>query len=115
MMVKSIIEKEHMKKHKGFTFGLVTYFAREQKGNGGSVHYQFVVKGIEYEGGNAYPRLDPNKGYLLVGKRFPLVYDTTQPGNSYMLITPNHFEYYKLAFPDSLEWTKDLQRYKEAY
>lgn len=108
-------DEKHLMEYKGFTNGLVTHFAREQKGNGGSVDYEYIVNGVAYKGTTAYPRIDPDKGYLLVGKKFPLAYDTTQPGNSYMLITPNHFEYYKLAFPDSLEWTKDLQRYKEAY
>ncbi|ASZ13080.1 hypothetical protein KTO58_08965 [Chitinophaga pendula] len=108
IMLKSIIEKEHLNSNKGITTGTVTFFARDQKGLGGRIHYQYNIKGVIFENVSANRQMNADKGYLMVNKSFPVVYDTTKPGVSVIVTTPAQFENYSIELPDSLKWIRDL-------
>lgn len=41
---------------------------------------------------------------MLLGKKFPVIYQKNNPSNAYMLITKGDFEIFNLHFPDSLQW-----------
>lgn len=50
--------------------------------------------------------LSPEQRQLLVGTRLPVIYEKTDPSNSYLLSSKAVFDRFNLAFPDSLAWTK---------
>lgn len=68
------------------------------------VDYSFETKDNEtifgYVNGKEYGRLKS----LIVGKFFPLVYDSLNPRTNAILILPNSFKRYEVDFPDSLRW-----------
>ena len=41
---------------------------------------------------------------VIIGKVFPIVYDSTYPKRNAILIFPNSFKRYEIKFPDSLNW-----------
>jgi hypothetical protein len=41
---------------------------------------------------------------LLLNRSFPLIYLPENPDKNSILILPEDFKYYRLAFPDSLNW-----------
>ena len=67
---------------------------------------KFYVNGVEYKGSGAVPLFsDADK---LIGKSFPLIYSSKDPHDNSLLITPDDFKRFNLAFPDSLYWVKGL-------
>ena len=46
----------------------------------------------------------------LTGKSFPVVYDTTAPEQSCLLIFPEDFDAFHATFPDSLKWVLKFKK-----
>ncbi|TXI33823.1 MAG: hypothetical protein E6Q58_02235 [Niabella sp.] len=73
------------------------------------VEYTFETKNKEvqfgYVNGKEYGRLRS----IIVGKTFPLVYDSINSKTNAILIFPNSFEKYGINFPDSLKWVLEYQ------
>ncbi|MGL6266710.1 MAG: hypothetical protein ACRC2O_02250 [Chitinophagaceae bacterium] len=67
--------------------------------------YQFFYMGKSFE--NYSPAGVINSSEF-IGKIFPVYFSPTTT-RSQLLITPNHFKRYNLAFPDSMVWVKKYQ------
>ena len=46
---------------------------------------------------------------LLMKRSFLVIYDKDDPATSTILVSRENYEYFSLAFPDSLRWIDDLQ------
>jgi hypothetical protein len=69
------------------------------------VNYSFNYKGIFYSQERDLYGINCNQsGNYFIKRTFPIAIDTTNPQNSLILITPNHFKKIGLAYPDSLKW-----------
>ena len=99
-----------LQKHKFITTGEVIYFSRDYRGTGGSFDFVYVVNGRRYKKSSSYPSVDKSEGYRFVGRRFPVVVDSTNFRNSRILLTSKAFSNYDLPLPDSLEWVKQYER-----
>lgn len=99
-----------LRNNKSFTTGEVTSFTRRVKGSGGDFIFTYWINGVSYSGFSVVFNIDLNKGHLLVGKKFPVIYDSTDLENSAILITESDYLYYKISIPDSLDWIKSYQR-----
>ncbi len=68
--------------------------------NVNKIDYQLAVWGVLWDS--------------LIGRSFPLIYDTTSPNINHLLIFPTDFETWNLPFPDSLKWVlKFNKKYKK--
>lgn len=69
------------------------------------INYSFNYQGIFYNGESDLYGINCNQsGNHFIMRTFPLAIDTTNPKNSLILITPNHFKKIGLPYPDSLKW-----------
>lgn len=76
---------------------------------GEQVYYVFYINGKYYDGTQPMPKLKNSKDrFILEGKIFPVVVDTTNYSNNRMLFDSVSFVYYGLQYPDSLEWLKEF-------
>jgi len=41
---------------------------------------------------------------LLLGRKFPVIYQKSNPSNAIILVTKGDFELFDITFPDSLQW-----------
>lgn len=46
----------------------------------------------------------------IINKEFPIIVDSLNAKNSYILISPSDFSKFQLSFPDSLNWIKKYIR-----
>jgi hypothetical protein len=74
-----------------------------------SVRFVFNAQGKEYRGAiiNAYLF---NTKVPLRDKKFPVVYESNNTHNAFILIKPEDFEYFDIPFPDSLNWVEQALR-----
>ena len=93
--------------HKGFTMGTIISYYHEHKSSGYLFEYSYAIKGMKYTGEQKVP-----PGVMkdsLMGKTFPLIYDTTSthssfyPFAAYLLITRNDFKKFNMSYPDTLK------------
>jgi hypothetical protein len=96
-------QKAELLAHKGITTAIITKFTPLGAKSGDDFEFTYsdynsLFKGTYMGGGT--------KGeYNFVGKQFPVVYDSLNPGGNFrMLISPDDFKYYNMPFPDSLKW-----------
>jgi len=45
--------------------------------------------------------------WMLLGKKFPIIYNPEKPENCNILITEHDFKRFGLEYPDSLSWVED--------
>jgi hypothetical protein len=70
-----------------------------------SYQYSYSVNGEMYYGAVETRSLALNEEDIFSKRiRFPLVYQTGNPRNHSLLITPRDFSYFGLPYPDSLQW-----------
>lgn len=103
-MIKSSNKESDLINRGKLTNGILNKAIRDKKGTGVDVEYVFEIGGKQYSGMAALPNIDPSKGYLLEGKSFPVIYEKSDPKNSSMLVTKYEFQFYRVSFPDSLNW-----------
>lgn len=68
------------------------------------VDYSFQTKSNETEFGYVNGTVYRDLRNIIVGKTFPLVYDSLNPKTNAILIFPKSFRKYEVPFPDSLRW-----------
>lgn len=92
----------------GITRGTITCNKQGQNSADNLFQYSYIIKGISYTG-----TLNVPAGVIkdsLVGKSFPVIYDTAikqgigTPVTANILITQADFKKYDMPFPDSLKW-----------
>ncbi len=72
-----------------------------------TVCYKYQIDGIVYQNEDMYIEMKNGRQAAFVGRIFPVVYARNNYSNSKILITRNDFSFFKLSFPDSLEWVKE--------
>jgi hypothetical protein len=88
--------------HKKIVTGIILN-AKETYGR--SNRHSFYVYGFNNNSTISYGNASILVGWQrLIGKKFPVIYDTTNPENNHMLIFPDDFNDWNLPFPDSLKW-----------
>ncbi len=99
--------EKNLLKNAAITVGTTYGFPTDARKQSVSSEYWYIVKGKKYT------RLDGNAGRVFLnnpapftGKRFPVIYDSTNPEYSHMLIDPVDFLKYRITFPDSLNWVR---------
>jgi hypothetical protein len=73
-----------------------------------SIHYEYFVNGIKYQGLKT-TSFDPELSYKLQNKSFPVIYLKNNPAKSRMLIFEYDFEVLRLNHPDSLKWVEEYK------
>jgi hypothetical protein len=92
--------------HKGFTSGNIIRF---QKTTIPVMRaYEYRVKGTKKS--SLGISMDTVQWVHFIWKSFPVIYDTTNPVEHFMLIFPDDFKKYGLLFPDSLKWVLQYNR-----
>lgn len=66
--------------------------------------FEFDYKGVHYEGGG---QLHISARNVFKWRYVPVIFETEDPDNSYLLLGPKEFEKFGLPFPDSLNWVKE--------
>ncbi len=67
----------------------------------------YTINGIEYSNEvKVGIGLRPNAGYYLSQRFVPVVYEASNPQNSFVLLELSDFSYFGISFPDSLQWVK---------
>ena len=109
LFVRYQIRVAHLKKYKGLTTGKIVDFRKDYRGSGGTLVYEFELNGKIHRRENGYSNIYTSKGNSLVGRYFPVVYDTSNIANCLMLVTPKNFDAFSMPFPDSLNWVKEYE------
>ncbi|SJZ77281.1 hypothetical protein SAMN04488128_1011541 [Chitinophaga eiseniae] len=103
------IMQYRLKQHYVLTVGTVLEYNINSRGPGGTVKYAYKVKGKLYYSSNPYPEIHRSGKDSIVGKQFPVAYDTADVDNSRILITTKRFKEFSIPFPDSLLWIEDYE------
>lgn len=106
----SLLNENKLKQHYALTDGVVLKFVPYSRSPGVSIEYSYQVNGKLYHGSSGYANLFSSGRDSILGKHFPVAYDTTDAKNYRMLITTKDFKAFSIPFPDSLEWIKNYQR-----
>ncbi|UTA68699.1 hypothetical protein [Emticicia sp. 21SJ11W-3] len=78
------------------------------------ITYSYKIDSEIYSGlTTAYGISNSNIYKYLVGKKFPIVYDSLDYYQSHILILENEFKSLKLDYPDSLKWVCDSLKLKD--
>ena len=103
-------EENSLFQHKKIIIGTIERYNGIRLRSGGNWNYKYYVNGKEYNDIHLSPQNAKPNYYtdLLNGKSFPVIYDSTHPSNSIMLIFPSDFQALNIPFPDSLEWVKSI-------
>jgi hypothetical protein len=88
VFAKGIIQRVEYKNKHGY---VVTYSF--------PINDRFMIATVS---GDKY---QPVRTYI-IGKSFPVIYSAKEPEYNSMLILPDDFKRYNVAFPDSLNWIK---------
>jgi ABC-type glucose/galactose transport system permease subunit len=74
---------------------------------GQDAYYSFSINGKYYDGSQPLPKFkNVEDRFVLEGKMFPVVVDSTNYSNNKMLFDSLSFTRYGLEYPDSLKWLK---------
>ena len=95
-----------LSENRTYTTGLVTKVNRISKG-GGAIYYEYVVGNQRKVGSKVYGNIDES-AKILIGKRFPLIYNASDINTNEILINKNDFNAYSVSFPDSLIWVEPI-------
>lgn len=77
--------------------------------SGDKVEYSFEVNNTTIKSERIYPDLGTLTN-IVIKKSFPVVYYKDNPEYNDILILPEDFAVYNIAFPDSLQW---IMRYRK--
>jgi hypothetical protein len=101
----AIITKDKTKRlmahHEISNGAIVTRWQSGYRGNAPSIICAYTIDGKPYIKSRALRNFGNNLEFML-HRRLPIAYETGNPDNSYLLITPTDFGYFNLPFPDSL-------------
>lgn len=111
-----IARQNSLKKSNKIATGTATGFRAGGRGNAGGIliHFVLTVHGKEYKGSSSYETTEISVYDVqthIINKRFPVIYNPSNPSISSLLITPKDFSRFGYSFPDSLTWV--LQYFKE--
>jgi hypothetical protein len=101
------VERRKILENKGIAVGIIIDY--EESGDAGSsIVYSFKYNGIKYTG-----RRNPqfNHRGKFINRYFPVIFSTSEPEINRMLIVPSNFEFFNMAFPDSLAWVKEYEQW----
>jgi hypothetical protein len=80
------------------------------------IEFAYYINGEIIEGGkNSYSLgtfSDATLENVLVGRKFPVVYDSNNISNARMLILKSDFDKYDVPFPDSVKWVEGYVEHK---
>lgn len=93
---------KHVMDKSDLTSGTVTNIENNIK-LGTIVRYKFTVGGDEIDGRMSSPKFEP-LSRLILAKTFPVIYSKTSPDYNKMLILPEDYKDFNVAYPDSLRW-----------
>lgn len=89
---------------KGYwTTGVIVETGSDYKGRS-AFNYEFYVGGKKYNSQASGVGIRPGMFQEFIGKSFPVVYNSEDPTECDMLVTPGNFSYHGREFPDSLLW-----------
>lgn len=83
---------------------IVSDVSQIAKSVGASVRYSYSVNRHSFEHSAGVFSLSPASPESFIGRSFPIAYDTLNPSNSQLLLTPQDFLIFHLPYPDSLKW-----------
>jgi len=87
--------------------GIGTKIKRINKVSVLDIYYQFEINNKIYLQKNVFNLNFKSHGVnYLFERKLPVAYEIGNPENSFILIRPKDFEYFKVPFPDSLKWIK---------
>ncbi len=97
-----------MSKRYKITSGYVNRYGQFAKSSVMYIDYNYIVFNKEYKRSRT---LNTDHHEVFVGKYFPVLYDSMDPGVHEILITRSDFVEYGLVPPDSLAWVEKYVRY----
>ena len=92
-------------KHHSIANGIITKFNKNGKGDADQIVYSFSIGNHNYYDMASF-RVKDHLGENFVGRNFPVIFDVQNFDNHAILIYPENFHFFKLEFPDSLNWVK---------
>jgi hypothetical protein len=84
--------------------GLVTSIRSKYK-HGYEISYEFLVDNVKHGSTASSSKYESIKN-IIVGKRFPVIFNRDEISFNEILIMPEDFNNYDMAFPDSLAWVR---------
>jgi hypothetical protein len=110
LFIAGEMKDKEIEENKGFTTGQITnYIAPAGLQTGWSIEYTYTVDGVTYENVHCGYRVNEERVCrLFMGRYFPVIYSTKNPKKSSILMRPDAFNAWGLAFPDSLKWSENL-------
>lgn len=104
IMVRNLIMKKAVTGNAVYTTARLVHYNPTGKGVGGGFDYRYVVSGTEYTGYRNYSAISWKMADVFLNKEFPIVYNSKEPSQSYLLLLPRDFAEFGLEYPDSLQW-----------
>jgi hypothetical protein len=98
-------ERQNLHKYKLMTIGQVEETSEYGRGEGINIHFSFIAKNKTYKGKTRIPidfGFSEPVNYLLNGKNFPVIYDSTNAKNNCMLLMREDYLKYGYTIPDTL-------------
>ncbi len=113
-VVQKVNHISKLKENKILQTARIDSFWVQFKSSSCYVNYSFNYKEKLYNGERDLYGINCNQsGNYFIKRTFPIAIDTTNPKNSLILITPNHFKKIGLPYPDSLKWV--LKYYNDKF
>ena len=97
------IRDSNIKKNEAFTTGLITNYRRSNKG-GSTIDYEYTIGNKKFKDSKGYGNIIDRYSNILIGKSFPVIYNSNKLNSNNILLTRDDFKQYNLTFPDSLSW-----------
>lgn len=104
IVVRNLMKKKAVTENAAYTTARLIDYTPTGKGSGGGFDYRYVVSGTKYIGHRSYPSISWKMGDVFLNKEFPIVYNSKEPSQSYLLLLPGDFAEFGLEYPDSLQW-----------
>jgi len=106
LLIREHVEKKDLLQHYNITSAVITDFSRGGPGHEDYLYFSYKI-GAEKFDKSTVRYIKNHAGKIFVGQVFPLIYDTRNIKNYYILIFEYDFKRYGLQMPYSLRWTDE--------
>lgn len=104
----AIYSRRSLLKNKSIENAIIYEINKPAKGTFSAL-YGFKHNNEIYKGSYSIPEMRSNSDkYKLIGRYFPVVYDSSSPNNNFLLLTKDDFKEFEVHYIDSLNWVQKL-------
>jgi hypothetical protein len=110
LLIFRTIRKQEINSNRGITTGRITSVQYVKLGDY-TLNYSYDVGDKFFENKSSGTQVNKYNVKHFLWKEFPVIYSKRKPKVSAILILPEDFKMWDIAFPDSLEWVKQYGKW----